>query len=114
MKVKKSQDSDNRWIKNWPEEDRARELLLGKGPENVSDAGLIVNDVLDYLALLMRDLSEEFFKVIYLNKANIILAVNTLARRTVDEAIVYPREVIKSALDIGVNSGYFYLQSRER
>jgi DNA repair protein RadC len=30
-----------RRIKNWPKSERPRELLLEKGPEYVSDAGLV-------------------------------------------------------------------------
>lgn len=181
-KNKKSPKNKDHWIKNWPEDERPRELLLEKGPDHVSDAGLIAillrsgtpgkdavslardliryfgglrgllstkmsdlkgikglgtakiaqlmaaieitkrqlkeeiigrnyvendKDVIDYLSLSMRDLKEEFFKVIYLNKANIILAIDELARGTVDEASIYPREVIKRALDINASAVIF-------
>ena len=178
MRKKKELNKENQdhWIKNWPEDERPRELLLQKGPDYVSDAGLIAvlirsgtkgksavalgrqlikefgglrgllsakksdlrkirglgpakvaqimaaieitkrnlkeqiigknyvendKDVIDYLSLSMRDRKEEFFKVIYLNKANAILAIDELARGTVDEASIYPREVIKRAFNIG-------------
>ena len=178
MRKKKELNKENQdhWIKNWPEDERPRELLLQKGPDYVSDAGLIAvlirsgtkgksavalgrqlikefgglrgllsakksdlrkirglgpakvaqimaaieiakrnlkeqiigknyvendKDVIDYLSLSMRDCKEEFFKVIYLNKANAILAIDELARGTVDEASIYPREVIKRAFNIG-------------
>jgi len=169
-------------IKTWPKYERPRELLLEKGPENVSDAGLIAillrtgtkgkdavslardlikqfsglrglltakksdlekvkglgsakiaqliasieitkrqskeevigknyvendKDVIDYLALSMRDQREEFFKVIYLNRANIILSIEDLAKGTVDQASIYPREVIKRALDLGASAVIF-------
>ncbi|MBL7071046.1 MAG: DNA repair protein RadC [Candidatus Omnitrophica bacterium] len=58
-------------------------------------------DVMDYLSLTMRDLKEEFFKVSYLNKANIIISVEDLAKGTIDQSSVYPREIIKRALEIG-------------
>ncbi len=161
-------------IKNWPKSERPRELLLEKGPNHISDAGLIAillrtgtrekdavtfardmlnqfgglcgllnakksdldkisglgnakiaefmavieiakrqlkeeiigkdyikndKDVIDYLSLTMKNLKEEFFKVIYLNHAHIILSIETLQKGTVDQSIIYPREVIKSALD---------------
>ncbi len=176
MKKEQNKKNPDHWIKNWPEDERPRELLLQKGPDHVSDAGLIAvllrsgtkgksavalgrqlikefgglrgllsakksdlrkikglgpakvaqilaaieitkrnlkeevigknyvendKDVIDYLSLSMRDRKEEFFKVIYLNKANIILAIDELAHGTVDEASIYPREVIKRAFDIG-------------
>lgn len=176
MKKELNKENQDHWIKNWPEDERPRELLLQKGPDYVSDAGLIAvlirsgtkgksavalgrqlikefgglrgllsakksdlrkirglgpakvaqimaaieitkrnlkeqiigknyvendKDVIDYLSLSMRDRKEEFFKVIYLNKANAILAIDELARGTVDEASIYPREVIKRAFNIG-------------
>lgn len=169
-------------IKTWPKYERPRELLLEKGPDHVSDAGLIAillrsgtkgkdavsfardlikqfgglrellnarktdlekikglgaakiaqlmaateitkrqlkeeiiqknciendKDVIDYLSLSMRDLKEEFFKVIYLNRANIILSIEDLAKGTVDQASIYPRQVIKNALDIGASAVIF-------
>ena len=58
-------------------------------------------DIMDYLSLSMRDLKEEFFKVLYLNKANIIISVEDLAKGTIDQSSIYPREIIKKALEIG-------------
>ena len=162
-------------IRYWPKYEKPRELLLEKGPDYVSDAGLVAillrtglknkdavsfardlinrfgglrglfyadqdelnkikglgtakiaqlmaavelskrlikeeiigktyvesdKDVIDYLSLTMRDLNEEFFKVIYLNKANVILSVEDMARGTVDQASVYPRDVVKRALEL--------------
>lgn len=169
-------------IKTWPKYERPRELLLEKGPDQVSDAGLIAillrsgtkgkdavsfarglikqfgglrgllnakksdlekikglgsakiaqlmaaieitkrqlkediigknyiennKDVIDYLSLSMRDLKEEFFKVIYLTKANTILLIEDLVKGTVDQASIYPREVIKKALDINASAVIF-------
>ena len=162
-------------VKEWPINERPREILLEKGPEYVSDAGLIAillrtgiagkdvvqfsrellqqfgglrgllnaspedlskikglgpakisqltaalelakrqlkeglrgkdiieseQDVLDYLSLSMRDLKKEFFKYIYLNKNNGIIEVQDGAGGTVDQSPIYPREVIKKALDL--------------
>jgi len=169
-------------IKNWPKYERPRELLLGRGPESVSDAGLIAillrsgtkgkdavslardlikrfgglrgllsakksdlekikglgdakiaqlmaaieitnrqlkeeiigkdyikndKDVIDYLCLSLRDLKTEFFKVIYLNKANVILSIEDIAKGTVDQSSIYPRELIKRALEINASAVIF-------
>lgn len=169
-------------IKNWPKNERPREILLEKGPEYVSDAGLlavllrtgtkgkdavslarelithfgglkgilkakrkeleavnglgpakisqllasieivkrqmkeetvgqqIVNgpsDVLSYLSLSMSNLREEVFKVLYLNSANVIIAAEVLSRGTVNQSAVYPREVIKRALELGATGVIF-------
>ena len=162
-------------IKYWPKSERPRELLLEKGPEFVSDAGLLAillrsgvkgkdavtlgrelldqfsglrgilnarkkdleevkglgtakiaqllaaieiakrqlkeevmgnkaikgpEDVMEYISLSMANLKEEVFKVIYLNSANIILAMEDLFKGTVNQSAVYPREVVKRALEL--------------
>ncbi len=169
-------------IKNWPKYERPRELLLGRGPGSVSDAGLVAillrsgtkgkdavslardliahfgglrgllsakksdlekikglgtakiaqlmaaieitnrrlkeeiigkdyiknsKDVIDYLRVSMRDLKTEFFKVIYLNRANVILAIEDIAKGTVDQSSIYPREVIRRALEIDASGAIF-------
>jgi DNA repair protein RadC len=172
----------NRGIRDWPLSERPRELLLEKGPEFLSDAGLVAillrsgirgkdavtlgrellqrfgglrgllnadrkalmgvrglgaakiaqllaateisrrqlkerildrtivhgpGDVMDYLSLSMAGLREEVFKVVYLNKANAVLAVEDLFRGTVDQAAVYPREIIKRAFELNASGLIF-------
>jgi DNA repair protein RadC len=162
-------------IKSWPKSERPREILLEKGPEFVSDAGLVAillrtglkgkdavtlsrellhhfgglkgilnankkelekvkglgtakisqllaaieiakrqlkegivgnkpikgpEDVIEYVSLSMANLKEEIFKAIYLNSANIILAMEDLFKGTVNQSAVYPREVVKRALEL--------------
>ncbi len=169
-------------IKNWPRNERPRELLLEKGPEYVSDAGLIAiilrtgtkgkdavslgrelmnhfgglkgllgagrkelekvkglgpakiaqllasieiarrqmhedtvgktiingpSDVIDYLSLTMSGLKEEVFKVLYLNNANSVIAAEVLSKGTVNQSVVYPREVIKRALELNATGVIF-------
>lgn len=169
-------------IKTWPKYERPREVLLDKGPDYVSDAGLVAillctgtkgkdavafardllssfgglrgllsagksdlqkikglgtakiaqliavieianrklreeiigqnyveneKDVIDYLSLSMKDLKEEFFRAIYLNKGNAILSIDELAKGTVDEAFIYPREIVKRGLEIGASAIIF-------
>jgi DNA repair protein RadC len=169
-------------IKNWPKSERPRELLLEKGPESVSDAGLVAillrigiegkdavslgrellqhfgglrgllhankkdlqkinglgpakvaqllaateiakrqlkeqitgrtivhgpEDVIEYLSISMADLKEEVFKVIYLNTANVVLAVEDLFKGTVDQSAVYPREIIKRAFELNASGLIF-------
>ena len=169
-------------IKTWPKSEQPRELLLEKGPEYVSDAGLVAilvriglkgkdavtfgrellnhfgglrgllnarkedleiikglgsakiaqllaateiakrqlkeeiigkvfvhgpEDVMEYLSLSMSNLKKEVFKVIYLNNANVILAVEDLFEGTVDQSAVYPREIIKRALELNASGLIF-------
>jgi len=56
-------------------------------------------DLYQYMTLALRDSPKEIFKVFYLNKANQIIRESNISVGTVDEAVVYPREVVKEALD---------------
>ncbi|OAG26774.1 RadC family protein [Thermodesulfatator autotrophicus] len=55
-------------------------------------------EVYEYLAHSMIDLKKEVFKAIYLDARNQILAVEDLFHGTVNESVVYAREVIERAL----------------
>ncbi len=180
FKMKK--DKKNQGIKGWPRSERPREVLFDKGPEYVSDAGLVAillrtgvrgkdavafgrellkrfgglrgllsasrfdmesvkglgtakisqllaateiakrqlkeeivgkkavngpGDVLKYLSASMSNLKEEIFKVIYLNKANTVLAAEVLFKGTVDQSAVYPREIIKRAFELNASGLIF-------
>lgn len=54
--------------------------------------------VVNYLVATMRDRKREVFKVLFLNRANRILAEEDLFYGTIDEATVHVREVVKAAL----------------
>ncbi|MBT3216561.1 MAG: DNA repair protein RadC [Candidatus Marinimicrobia bacterium] len=56
-------------------------------------------DVLNYLKHSLRDKSNEVFLVIYLNGRNQILKMEKLFEGTLNTSAVYPREVIKRALN---------------
>ena len=77
--------------------------------ENIIGKNYLKNkkDVIDYLSLSMMDLKREFFKVIYVNKSNIVLAVEDIAKGTVDQAVIYPREIIKKALELNASGVIF-------
>ena len=169
-------------IKDWPKSERPRELLLEKGPEFVSDAGLVAillhvglkgkdavslgrelinnfgglrgllnanrkdlekvkglgpakiaqllaateiakrqlkeqivrkaaihgpEDMIEYLSMSMANLKEEVFKVVYLNSANVVLAVEDLFKGTIDQSAVYPREIIKRAIELNASGLIF-------
>lgn len=55
--------------------------------------------VFDYLYVTLGDCRKEIFKVLYLNKANQLIAEKDLFFGTVDEAAIHPREVVQSALE---------------
>jgi DNA repair protein RadC len=60
-----------------------------------------INDskaLFDYLYHSIGDKNREFFKVIFLNSKNEVIAVDTVSKGTLTASSVYPREVIRAAL----------------
>ncbi len=64
-------------------------------------------NVFEYLYHALRDARQEKFKVIFLDAKNHIIEVKTFSEGTVDSSIVYPREIIKSALRYDASSLIF-------
>jgi DNA repair protein RadC len=54
--------------------------------------------LVDYLKFSMMSLKVEHLRILYLNKRNILIADEILAKGTVDELPFFPRELIKRAL----------------
>ena len=54
--------------------------------------------LLDYLTFNMGSLRLEQFRILFLNKKNILIADEVMATGTIDETPVYPREIVKKAL----------------
>jgi DNA repair protein RadC len=71
----------------------ARERVMGKAIISSWNA------LLDYCRVAMADARAEQFRVLYLDKKNRLIADEILGQGTVDHAPVYPREVIRRALD---------------
>lgn len=67
--------------------------LIQKDPVNNS------KELFDYLYLSIGDKSRESFKAIFLDAKNRIIAAKTLFTGTLTASAVYPREVIRAALD---------------
>jgi DNA repair protein RadC len=57
------------------------------------------DEVMDYLKHNLRDKNREIFMVIYLNGRNQILKMEELFEGTLSTSAVYPREVVKRALE---------------
>ena len=66
-----------------------------KGRDFISSS----KEVYQYLLHSLRDLKKEIFKVIFLNGRNEVIQVETLFEGSLTSSAVYPREVIKSALE---------------
>ena len=58
----------------------------------------------DYLQVTMGHAQAESFRVLFLDRKNHLLADEVQQRGTVDHAPVYPREVVKRALDLGATA----------
>lgn len=56
-------------------------------------------EVMDYLKVSLRDRSREVFMVIYLNGRNQIMSMEEVFEGTLTTSVVYPREVVKQALN---------------
>jgi len=60
--------------------------------------------LLDYCAIAMARGQTEEFRVLFLDRKNILLADEVHQRGTVDHPPVYPREVVKRALELGASA----------
>lgn len=57
--------------------------------------------VVDYCRACLGDASTEQFRLLFLNRKNELIADEVQGRGTVDHTPVYPREVLKRALELG-------------
>lgn len=64
-------------------------------------------EVFDYLYHVLRDSKREKFKVLFLDAKNQIIEEKTFFEGTVDSSVVYPREIMKSALKFDASSTIF-------
>lgn len=58
----------------------------------------------DYLHAAMAHRTTEEFRVIFLNNRNMLMRDESMGRGTVSAAPVYPREVVKRALELGASA----------
>jgi len=61
-------------------------------------------DLLAYCRAAMADEKTELFRILFLDKKNILIADEVQQRGTVDHTPVYPREVVKRALEHGASA----------
>ncbi len=60
--------------------------------------------VLNYCQLTMGFKKKEYFRILFLNKRNVLIADEFLDTGTVDKVIVYPREIAKFSLLYGASA----------
>lgn len=62
------------------------------------------SDLLAYCRASMADERTEMFRILFLDKKNVLIADEIQQRGTVDHTPVYPREVVKRALELGASA----------
>lgn len=60
--------------------------------------------LLDYLAVAMSRLDIEAFHVMFLDRKNVLIAAECMSTGTVDHAPVYPREIMRRALELNASA----------
>ena len=60
--------------------------------------------LLDYCHTVMAHREQEQFRVLFLDRKNVLIADEEQARGTVDHVPVYPREVVKRALELSASA----------
>lgn len=87
----------------------AAELIKRQARESLVDGTLVdrPEKVFEYLTLSMGNYQRESFRVLFLNRKKMLLADEVIFEGTVDESFVYPREVVKRALERNASSVIF-------
>ena len=80
----------------------ARELVLRWAREQLGDRDALTSPgaVTDYLRLHFREHQQEAFVVLFLDAQNRLIAAEEMFRGTLTQTSVYPREVVKRALEL--------------
>ena len=60
--------------------------------------------LIDYLSAVMTHEPAEHFRILFLDRKNILIKDEVQSRGTVDHTPLYPREVVKRALDLAASS----------
>ena len=83
-----------------------REITCRVSAAALTDRQLLTSSrtVADYFAIQMRGLPREEFWVLFLDKRNQLIVVERLGQGTTDHAPVYPREVLRRALEVGASA----------
>lgn len=83
-----------------------REASVRLLKEQVSDRPVVSSwqQLLDYCRVAMADEATERFRLLFLDRKNRLIRDEVQQQGTVDHTPVYPREVIKRALDLGASA----------
>ena len=79
--------------------------LVARATIHAQEAGArLVRQVLDYCRGAMAFLETEEFRILFLDKKNGLIADEVQGRGTVDHTPVYPREIIRRALELNASA----------
>ncbi len=83
-----------------------REAALRLSRDGVMNKNVLSSwpDLMDYLRAGMAFEKTEQFRILYLNRKNALIADEVQQKGTVDHTPVYPREVVKRALELGATA----------
>lgn len=83
-----------------------QEVALRIGRQAVQKRTVISSwsQLLDYVKLALAHEPREQFRVLFLDKKNQLIADEVMGRGTVDHAPVYPREVVRRALELSASA----------
>lgn len=62
------------------------------------------NALLDYCHTVMSHADREHFRILFLDRKNVLIADEEQSQGTVDHVPVYPREVVRRALELGASA----------
>jgi DNA repair protein RadC len=79
-------------------------LRIGREPVKKRTVISSWSALLSYIKLALAHESREQFRVLFLDKKNQLIADEVMNRGTVDHAPVYPREVVRRALELSASS----------
>ena len=81
-------------------------LQLGTLSEEIKEKPILTSwqKLIDYCHAAMAHEKREHFRVLFLNKKNQLIADEVQQVGTIDHVPVYPREVVKHALDLGATA----------
>lgn len=60
--------------------------------------------LIDYCRSTMAHGTQEHFRILFLNKKNVLIADEVQGRGTIDHTPAYPREIMKRALEVGATA----------
>src|SRR3989338_9727891 len=83
----------------------ACELAVRRSNEKVAGVDMMKSPELVYEAVAgsLRDLKDEVFMALFLNKKNELIEMRQIARGTPDKVVIYPRQIVEMCLSVGAS-----------